>query len=89
MEIVVSVGAVLLIMCVVSYLEGRLSGNLAWEGVKTILLLIPFAGFGLGALIGNRVGFKETSWQIVAVAIIFQVAYYTVIALIISSLTST
>ncbi len=88
MEIVVLIGGFLLIMCGFSYLESRLSGNLVWDGLKTTLLLIPFAGLALGAFVGNKMGFKETSWEIVVVAIAFQIAYYLFLGFIVSSITS-
>ena len=55
----VLIGGFLLIMCGFSYLESRLSGNLAWEGLKIMLLLMPFAGPALGAFVGNKWGSKK------------------------------
>ena len=88
MEIVVLIGSFLLVMCGFGYLDEQLRGNSTWEILKNGLVLIPLAGFGLGAFIGHKLGFKETSWQIVVVAIVFQIAYFIGIAFLISSLTS-
>ena len=88
MEIVVLIGCFLLVMCGFGYLDERLRGGTTWEILKNGLVLIPLAGLGLGAFFGHKLGFKETSWQIVVVAIVFQIAYFMGIAFLISSLTS-
>ena len=92
MEIII----ILIVLGVIAYILGQLDelleGNPRWEKLKIgggFLLMLPFAGLGLGAFIGHKMGFKEMSWQIVVVAIIFQITYYMLIGLVISSLTST